>query len=238
MLTQLDDMTLIRYGTRYRTRYLLEQSRYTLTLAHSEQPPLDLPLNYLSRVEEAIARVEATRDDKELAAVESKLATVRQNDFFQEGKDWRRKVTTRTHRAARMGVSVPQELLVIGRADTVPKLLESMGTMLRLLQEFGPQLACAGEVGPLITQGRKIHDALASADADQEHKRLAELPGRVRALYRDRGELYIALKIINDAGRERHLHDPHRSSRYNLTVLRRRGIAPKERTEADPVEPS
>lgn len=67
--------------------------------------PLDLPTNYLQCVEEAISKVEATRDDEELAAVESKLATERQNQYLQEGKDWRRKVTARTHRAARMGAS-------------------------------------------------------------------------------------------------------------------------------------
>lgn len=238
MLTQLDDMTLIRYGTRYRTRYLVEQARYSLKLALSEQPGLDLPPNYLSRIERAIAMVEATRDDRELAAVESKLATSRQNSFAHEGKVWRRQVTTRTHRAARLGAKIPKELLVIGRADTVPKLLESMGVMLRLLNEYAPEVSCAGEIRPLIDAGRKIYEALASADADQEHKRLSELPASVRTLYRDRGELYIALKVVNDAGRERHIRDPHRGSRYNMSILHRRGARHGEPEEVAPAESS
>lgn len=232
MLTQLDEMTLVRHGVRYPTRYLVEQARYTLLLAKAEQPALDLPPSYLACVEEAIAKVEATRDDKELAAVESKRATERQNQYFRAGKDWRRKVTARTRRAAGMGAHVPKELLIVGRADTVPKLLESIGTMVSLLREFREVLACAGDVGPLIEEGRRIHDGLAAADADQEHKLLTELPTRFRALYRDRGELYVALKVINDAGRERHIHDPHAAFRYNLMILRRRGAKPKAPAES------
>lgn len=236
MLTQLDDMTLIRYGTRYRTRYLVEQGRYTLKLALSEQPGLDLPPNYLSRIERAIAMVEATRDDRELAAVESKLATTHQDAFAQDAKVWRRKVATRSQRAARLGAKVPKELLTVVRTNSVPKLLESVGTTLHLLKEFAPEVSCAGEVRPLIEEGTKLHDALASADAEQEHKRFAELPARVRALYRDKGELYIALKVVNDAGRERHIRDSHRASRYSLSILHRRGARHGEREETEPAE--
>lgn len=236
MLTQLDDDTLVRYGIRYRTRYLLEQARYTLKLAGGETPPLELPGGYLSRIERAIAALEATRDDREMAAVESKLATLRQNSFVAEGKVWRRKVATRARRAARLGASIPPELLTIGQARSVPKLLDSMGTMLRLLKELELEMSCAGDVGPLLEEGRRIHDALAEADAEQELKRLQELPARVRDLYRMRGELYVGLKVVNDAGRERHIRDPHRASRYNLSILHRRGARHGEPEEA--VEPA
>lgn len=235
-LTRLDENTLIRYGTRYRTRYLVEQGRYTLKLAHSEPIPLDLRADYLSGIEEKIARVEGMRDDRELMAVESKLATSKQNTFAQEGKIWRRKVTTRAHRAARLGAKVPEELLRVVRTSSVPKLLENMATMVRLLSEFAVDVSAAGDVKPLIEEGKRLHDALASADADQEHKRIAELPASVRALYRDRGELYVALKVVNDAGRERHIRDAHRASRYNLGILYRRGARHGEPEEVAPEE--
>lgn len=237
MLTRLDDMTLVRYGMRYRTRYLVEQARYTLKLAGSEIPALELPDAYLPRIEAAIASVEATRDDRELLAVESKLATVRQNTFFHEGKVWRRKASTRAQRAARLGATVPNDLLIIGRAATVPKLLDSIGTTLRLLKEFSPELSCAGDIRPLIEDGQRIHDRLAAIDAEQEHKRLAELPAKVRDLYRQRGELYVGLKVVNDAGRERHDRDPHRASRYNLSILYRRGARHGEPEEATTIPP-
>lgn len=236
MLTQLDDMTLVRYGTRYRTRYLLEQARYTLKLAQGETPPLELPGGYLERIERAIAALEVTRDDRELAGVESQLATMRQNGFVAEGKIWRRKVTTRARRAARLGANIPKELLTIGQAHSVPKLLDSMGTMLRLLKEFELEMSCAGPVEPLLDEGRKVHHGLAEADAEQEVKRLQELPSRVRDLYRMRGELYVGLKVVNDAGRERHIRDSHRASRYSLSILHRRGARHGEPEES--VEPS
>lgn len=239
MLTQLDDMTLVRYGTRYRTRYLLEQARYTLKLAGGEKPPLELPTDYLSRIERAVARLEETRQDRELAEVESQLATSRQNAFVSDGKVWRRTVATRAQMAARLGATVPKELLVIGRVHTVPALLDSMGTMLRLLTEFAPVLSCAGDIEPLIAEGRSIQAALAEADAEQEVKRLHELPAKVRELLRLKGELYVAIKVVNDAGRGRHMRNPHTASRYNLSILHRRGARHGEPEEAGtPAEPS
>lgn len=223
MLTQLDDSTLIRYGIRYRTRYLVEQARYTLKLAQSESPPLELPPGYLSLVEAAISHVESSRDDKELAAVESKLATSRQNAAAAEAKVWRRKVTNRAHRASRFGASIPKELLTVVRTNSVPKLLENVGTMVRLLSEYASELSYAGAVEPLIDEGQSLYDALSELDADQEVKRLAELPARVRALYRSRGELYVAIKIIHDAGREKYVRDSDKASRYTLRILHRRG---------------
>lgn len=221
MLTQLDEMTLVRYGSRYRTRYLLEQLRFTLKLAGSENPPLDLPRDYLSEVEAGVARLESARDDREVAEVESKYATLRQNDLIAEAKVWRRKAATRAQRAARLGANVPKELLTIGRVNSVPALLESIGTTVRLFEEHAPELSLAGDVGPLVAEGRRIHDALAEADAEQEFKRLADLPAKVRELFRLKGELYVALKVVNDAGKERHASDPVAAARYNLGILYR-----------------
>lgn len=232
MLTQLDDLTLIRYGARYRTRYLLEQARYTLKLALSEEPPLELPGGYLARVEEAIGRVEATRDDREFAAVESKLATGKQNRFAEEARTWRRKVTARARRAASLGATIPRELLTTVRTSSVPKLAENVSVMLLLLAELSEELACAGDVQPLIETGRAIHERLVLADAEQEHKRFAELPESVRSLYRERGELYVALKVIHEAGREQYASDPHKASRYTLNLLYRRAYRLREATEA------
>lgn len=223
MLTRLDEETLLRYGARYRTGYLLEQARYTCALASSETGGLLLPDGYLARVEEAILRVEAMRDDREAISVASKMATSKQNAAFEEAKLWRRKVASRTQRAARMGVRLPSELLVIRRATTVPAILEYVGLTLRLLRANAELLRSVGDVKPFIEEGQKIHDLLASADATQEMKRLAELPAAVRCLWRSKGELYVALKVINDAGRELHQSDPERASRYHLRILHRRG---------------
>jgi len=237
MLTQLDDMTLVRYGTRYRTRYLLEQARYTLKLAGGEKPPLDLPGDYLSRIERVVAQVEASRNDREVAALESKLATSRQDQFVADGKVWRRTMATRAQRAARLGATIPKELLVIGRADTVPKLLESMSTMLRFAKEVAPVLSSAGDIKPLIEEGQHIYDALAEADAEQENKRFNELPVKARELFRSKGELYIALKVVNDAGKERYMRDPQMAARYNLSILHRRGSRPGEPEDGAEVPP-
>lgn len=238
MLTKLDDMTLIRYGTRYRTRYLLEQGRYTLKLAGAERPPLDLPPDYLLRMEKAIARLEGADKDREIAAVESKYATLQQNALFNEGKIWRRKVAMRAEQASRFGAEVPDELLTIRRARTVPALLQSLYRTLGLIEQYATELSVVGDVASLVTEGRRIHDALAQADAEQEYKRLSELPAKVRELFRLKGELYVALKIVNGAGKARHAADPELAARYNLAILNRRGPKRGETEEAPTADPS
>jgi hypothetical protein len=53
-----------------------------------------------------------------------------------------------------------------------------------------------------IDEGRKIFQALQEADTKQEQARSADLPAAVLAFNPKNGELYGALKVINNAGHE------------------------------------
>ena len=59
----------------------------------------------------------------------------------------------------------------------------------------------------LLEEGKSLLENLESADANQEVKRLSELPGKVRAFQEKKGVLYMGLKVIGDAGQEVHAHD-------------------------------
>ena len=93
----------------------------------------------------------------------------------------------------------------------------------------------------LIDEGRKLCDALIAADGSQEVARASSLPKVVADFYARKAELYVGLKIINDAGHELYAHDPASSSRFNLSLLYRRGVsgtaapAPTPPTPAPPV---
>jgi hypothetical protein len=54
---------------------------------------------------------------------------------------------------------------------------------------------------------------------EQEIAHLQKLPGSVQEYYVQKGLLYTALKIINDASAERHAEHADRAAAYNLKIL-------------------
>ena len=79
----------------------------------------------------------------------------------------------------------------------------------------------------LLDEGKGILSRLASADADQDVKRLRDLPGALRRFYELKSLLYFAIKAINDAGHELYADDAIGASRFNLHILYRRGVRKK-----------
>jgi hypothetical protein len=57
-------------------------------------------------------------------------------------------------------------------------------------------------------------------------KHPGDLPEEVREFYYRKGSLFIAVKVINGAGRLLHLRDPAAAARYNLRILNRQAIRP------------
>jgi hypothetical protein len=57
------------------------------------------------------------------------------------------------------------------------------------------------------------------SENEQALAHAANLPAAFTAFAIKKGLLYIALKVINEAGRELHANDPQAAARYNLSIL-------------------
>jgi hypothetical protein len=215
---------LAKTGARYRASYLVQQAGYTLGIAAAEGEALAglLPPNYLDQVAQSRNDVDQARQDKANLEAESKHATSAQNNQLRAAKVWIRKAVKRAQRAQRQGSKVADELTEIGRSNTVPAVLEQMSKKLALLSSHAADLNSVGPATqPLLDEGHQLYDALQQADAAQEQTRAAHLPASVTAFYARKGELYLGLKVINDAGHELHAGDPQAAAKYNLSILHR-----------------
>ncbi|HEY8431776.1 MAG TPA: hypothetical protein VIL20_25525 [Sandaracinaceae bacterium] len=223
MITTMSKEELIRIGADLRSAYLLQQSGYTLAIARAEGEPLAALLEpgYLDEVEAAEASVKASQADRDLMRVEAGNLTAEQDRKVREAKLWRRKVAKRGSRRRRMGHPVPDELTKVGRANTVPALLQQLTTMIASF-ELSIDAMGGDQARALLEEGRRVHGELAAVDAAQETARLASLPQKVRDFYEAKGLLYVGLKVINDAGQELHAGDPAQAAQYNLRILHRR----------------
>ena len=86
----------------------------------------------------------------------------------------------------------------------------------------------------LLDEGKAISAQLSTADAQQDVKRLRDLPSALQSFYEQKGLLYLALKAINDAGHELYADDANGASLFNLHILHRRSS--RNRPEADQPE--
>jgi len=228
MITNQPQAQLAAIGARHRAAHLVQQAGYTLGIAALAGTPLAglLPANFLAEAARVRDDVDKLRQDKTAMTAEARQATGTQNSAVREVKDWRRTVVSRCLRAVHAGLAMPDELTQMGNQRTVPDVLEALSKTIRLLKENAAALATIGpDVAPLIESGSKLYQALDQADNTQEQTRSAQLPAAAIAFNAKKGELYAALKIINEAGHELFTKDPEASARYNLSLLYRRGHA-------------
>jgi hypothetical protein len=237
MSTTPDTARLAALGVRFRASYLVQQAGYTLGLATAEGAALAalLPADHLAKTAQLRDDVTLAMQDKTVRAAEAKQATRAQNGQMRASIVWVRKVGRRCQNAIHLGVALPPELTRVGRPTAVPLMLEQISTTLAVL---GDRAADMDRVGPptqpLIDEGRQLHEALERADTLQERSRAADLPAAVTAFYVKKAELYGALKIINNAGHELYAHDLGTASRFNLSILQRRGTSPAEPPAPEP----
>lgn len=224
-ITLLPDKELVALGARLRASYLLQQATYTLELALSEGEPLAklMAAGLLSKVSSLRAKVALAFEDKTDKAAEAKLATQAEGLAARSLKEWGRGAAARAKSAIRAGVLIPDALTRAPDARSVPDLTVQAQGMLSLL---GQHAALMDQVGaptqPIIDQGRALLSALTNADGNQELSRASALPVAVASFYARKAELYLGLKMINDAGHELYSADPQSSSRFNLSILYRR----------------
>ena len=172
-----------------------------------------------------------------VSAAEAKLTTGTQNSAARALKVWGRGAVARASAAIRTGVSIPDEMTRPLNARTVPAAVAQAQRLLSLLTEHAPAMDKVGApTQPLVDEGRKLCEALIAADSSQEVTRGSALP--VANFYARKAELCIGLKIINDAGHELYAHDAASSSRFNLSLLYRRGVSGTSAPAPTPPSPS
>ncbi|MBN2036473.1 MAG: hypothetical protein JW768_06995 [Chitinispirillaceae bacterium] len=125
--------------------------------------------------------------------------------------------------ALEMGKSMPDGLLKISKARTMPELQVQISEMVRLLEENLAKIPGKG-VTDLLEQGTTLEKELRASDAEQEVKRWRELPETIRDFYHTKGLLYTGLKMINNEGHALHADDPLAAGRYNMDILHRRNV--------------
>lgn len=241
MSTTPDTAKLVAIGSRFRARYLVQQAGYTLGIAAAEGPNLAalLPTSHLEKTTKLRDDVNAALEDKAIRAAESKHATTLQNEQMHAATVWIRRVGKRCQNAAHLGVAMPADLIRVGSSATVPGMLEQLTRTLALL---GEQSAAMNSVGPptqtLIDEGRTLLLALQQADTTQERARSFDVPAAVETFLAKKGELYIALKIIHNAGHELYAHDLISAAKFNMSILHRRAPSPAEPSPPEPAPPA
>ncbi|MBN2353826.1 MAG: hypothetical protein JXD23_14730 [Spirochaetales bacterium] len=231
MITELEKDQVIEIGSRNRAGYLVEQAGYTLGLAKQDGEALEelLPNGYLNEVTKAAGKVSEAYKDRTLSAEESKDAAEEVNRLFRRAKVWRRAIVNRASRAGRMGKKIPDDLLKIGNPKTVPAVVSLLEQMVKLAEANSASLHGAN-LESMIEEGRTLAKNIKAIDAEQEVRRLKNLPDAVKQFHYEKGLLFIGVKVINEAGRELHAGSPTDAAKYNLSILYRNTGKKKEET--------
>jgi hypothetical protein len=222
MISEMDKDQVIELGSRNNAGLLLEQYGYTMGLAKLEEDLIAALLapGFLGEVAGAAEKVSVSLKDRTLAAEEKKGSTQEQNSLLRQAKVWRRAVANRASRSKRMGKSIPDALI---RAEPVQGVAPAIVLMEKIvgLLEANKALLFGADVAGMIAEGKRLLREIKKIDADQEVKRLKSLPEAVLNFYFEKGQLFIGIKIINDAGRELHAGDGEKAGRYNMSILYR-----------------
>jgi hypothetical protein len=169
--------------------------------------------------------------DRALSAEESKTAAEEVNNLIRQAKVWRRAAVNRASRASRMGKDIPDGLLRMGKASSVPAVINLMDQTIKLLEANVAKLHGA-KPEDLIEEGRSLVEEIKAIDAEQEVRRLKNLPEAVKEFYFKKGLLFIGVKIINEAGRELHADNADAAARYNLSIVYRNAGRKKDKAQS------
>jgi len=198
-----------------------------------------LPTGFLPELTQVRDDVDKARQDKTNTVVEAKQATGTQHEAMDDTIRWLGTVANRAKRTLKAGANVPEELTIVGNVKSVPVVLETASKALGLLNEHAAEFDSIGPaIKPLIDEGQQLYQALDKADATQEQTRLSDLPASVAAYYAKKGELYVGLQILNEAGRELHSRDHQAAARYNMSLLNRHHAHPAPAPEPAPPAPN
>jgi hypothetical protein len=231
MQTTISKDELQEMGRKVRANYLAEQAGYTFGLAAAEGEDLSdlMPEGFLTEAGVLLDKVNVSRKDRTLMAEEAKEATSAQADVSKSAKVWRRKAVGSATRATRFGHHMPDGLLRVGRVTTKAALAGQIKDMIELFEE-NLSLMPGKNAKKLLDEGKSISAALSAADTEQNMKGIRDLPTAVLDFYELKARLYLAVKVINDAGHELYAYDANKSGLFNLQILHR----PAGRKKSDP----
>src|SRR4030042_7006616 len=97
----------------------------------------------------------------------------------------------------------------------------------------GQQSLNGPHLDSMIEEGKSLAGKIKAVDAEQEVRRLKNLPDAVKQFHYKKGLLFIGLKVINEAGRELHADNPTDAAKYNLSIVYRN--MGKKKEQARPV---
>lgn len=222
MITELSKEELIIIGSRFSGSGLVEQGGYTIGIAAAQGKALEnlLPPKYQDEVKAVREEVRESAKDREATEQESKFATSAQNEAIRKAKVWMRRVVKRSKRAMHMGKQVPDTLLKMVSNAKLKEFSQAIDLMVKDFEKTAPSIS-VNDNAALLAEGKALASALLSADADQEIKRLSQLPQKVREYYYKKGLLYKGLKVINEAGRELFVNEPGVAGTFNFKILYR-----------------
>jgi hypothetical protein len=223
MITKMKKDDVIAIGARNRASYLLQQHGYTMGIARAESEELipHLTPTYLDEVDDCAESLREAHKNKVLAAEDAKGSTQHVNEIMRRAKVWRTAVVKRAKKARYMGCEVPDTLLRLDGAASVPAVAEQIDAMVKLLENATAEDLPGVPLAPVIREGRTLVDRIRELDQVQEVKRIDTLPSTVRDFYYRKGLLYLGLKAVNEAGRELYAADKARAARYDLAILYR-----------------
>jgi hypothetical protein len=222
----LPEIDLVRMGLRLRSAYLLAQASLTIPQARAVGEPLAKLMRpgLIDMVDKLRASVAKAFEDKSVMSEEAKLSTESQHAAMRSVKEWSRKAVARANAVLLSGATLPEQMALIPDARSVPARTGQVQRLLGLLVQHAATMDKVGvPTQPLIDEGRLVLDELIAADSGQELKRGSALPASVANFYARKAELYIGLKMINEAAHELYAHDPLSSSRFNMSLLYRKG---------------
>ncbi|MBI4725976.1 hypothetical protein HY768_01920 [candidate division TA06 bacterium] len=222
MITELGKEELIIIGSRFSGSGLVEQGGYTIGIATAQGKSMAilLPPKYVDEVAAVREEVREAAKDREATEQESKFATSAQNEAIRKAKVWMRRAVRRAKRAMHMGKQAPDTLLKMVSNAKLKEFSQAIDLMVKDFEKYSANIP-GSDNQALLTEGKALAAALLSADADQEVKKLSQLPQKVREYYYKKGLLYKGLKVINEAGRELFVNEPGVAETFNFKILYR-----------------
>ncbi len=220
MLTKVSSNDLVKVGCRIPSDRLLDQVEQTMKVVTKEQKALQdlLPKGFIEEIKRVQADLQTSRASAQIRDREREDSNRFEHKAFHEAKVWRRQVASRAQRAIHLGEPVDEALANVSPAPTENALAAEVNRMLSLLERQGDHLP-GQQVDKLIQRGKSIAETLGPSSLQEIEKRVATLQEPVKQFYSRKGELYLALKAINDAGRELHADSPTAAAAYNLEKL-------------------
>ncbi len=219
MLTKVCNEDLLAIGARVRAEKLLAQADYTLKTATKEGRALEsiLPKGYLSEVRDTREQLAQARRSKVIQEAEKRDVEEFVTQAFHEAKVWRRQVAHRAQQALHQGVPVKEEIFRIREARTAEALSKNILQMIDLLEPHRDKLP-GQDWEKVFQEGRRLAETLSATVAPSE-KSLRDLPEDVREFYETKGQLYMALKVINDAGWALHSDSSTAAAKFNFETM-------------------